>query len=405
VAATGTLDRKAQATAAVDGLTPELVALSHEIHAHPELGYEERIAAQLLADALAGGGFVVERGAYGIETSFAGRLGRPDAGGPHVVVCCEYDALPKIGHGCGHNIIGAAGVGAGLALAPLVDELGGRLTVLGCPAEELGGGGKIALLERGAFADADVAMMVHPSIGDVGWAPHIANTRFRVEMHGKAAHAAAAPWNGRNALDALVAGYTAMAALRQHVREGEKMHGIITAGGDAENVVPEYTAGTFQVRAPNARQLAALQERVKDCFRGAATQTGCRCEITDSRGYEELLKNEPLAQAYRANGEALGRRYFDHHRIPLAVAGSTDMGNVSKAVPTVHAMVGIAPAGVAGHSDEFREAARSPEGDAGLVHGAKALAMTAIDVFEQAQLVADAKAELAERQARHSRDA
>jgi metal-dependent amidase/aminoacylase/carboxypeptidase family protein len=224
-------------------------------------------------------------------------------------------------------------------------------------------------------------------------------------MHGKAAHAAAAPWNGRNALDAMVLGYTALAALRQHVREGEKMHGIITHGGDAENVVPEYTAGTFQVRAPNARQLAVLRERAQACFLGAATQTGCRCEITDSRGYEELIKNEPLAQAYRANGEALGRRYFDHHRIPLAVAGSTDMGNVSKVVPTIHAMVGIAGPGVAGHSDEFREAAGSPAGDDGLVHGAKALAMTAVDLFARTDLVDEARAELASRQARYSNDA
>jgi amidohydrolase len=387
----GVADRKAQATATVDAVASDLVALSHEIHEHPELGFEERLAAGLLADALAAGGLEVERQAYGIETSFAARVGAPDAPGPHLVVCCEYDALPKLGHGCGHNIIAATGVGAGLALAPLVDDLGGRLTVLGCPAEELGGGGKITLLERGAFEGADVAMMVHPSVGDVGWAPHIATSRFHVVMHGRAAHAAAAPWKGVNALDALVLGYTAMAALRQHVRDGEKMHGIITDGGDAENIVPAHAAGTFQVRAPNGRRLEALRERVKACFTGAAVQTGCRCEITDTRGYEELVENEPLAQAYRANGEALGRTYFDHHRIPLSVAGSTDMGNVSHAVPSIHAMVGIAPPGVPGHSEAFREAARSPEGDAGLVHGTKALALTAIDLWERADLLDEAR--------------
>ncbi len=400
----GSVGHKDRVVAAIDALTTDLVALSHEIHDHPELGYEERLASGLLADALADGGFEVDRSAYDIATSFVGRAGQGGTG-PHVVLCAEYDALPKIGHGCGHNIIAATAIGAALALAPMVEELGGRLSVLGCPAEELGGGGKIALLERGAFADADVAMMVHPSVGDVGWAPHIANTRFKVEMHGKAAHAAASPWNGINALGALVLGYTATAALRQHFREGEKVHGIITSGGDAENVVPEYTAATFQVRAPNARQLADLDERVRACFYGAGTQTGCRVEITGSQGYEELLKNEPLARTYRANGEALGRRYFDHHRIPLAVAGSTDMGNVSKVLPSVHAMVGIAGPDVAGHSDAFREAARSPAGDAGLVHGAKALAMTAVDVWEQAALFGEAKSEFSDRMARYSRDA
>jgi amidohydrolase len=400
----GGVEVKERAIAAVDGAGAELVALSHEIHEHPELGFEERLAANLLADALAEGGFAVERRAYGIETSFSARLGSPDAAGPHVVICCEYDALPKIGHGCGHNIIATAGLGAGLALAPLVEELGGRLTVLGTPAEELGAGGKIRLLDAGAFADADVAMMVHPSIGDVAWAPHIATTRVNIEMFGKASHAAAAPWNGINALDALVLGYTAVAALRQHLRPSEKVHGIITAGGDAENIVPDHTAATFQVRAVNERRLAPVREKVLACFRGAAEQTGCRVEFADAGAYAELLQNEALAAAYRENGEALGRRFFDHTKIPLSVAGSTDMGNVSKAVPSIHAMIAIAGPGVGGHSVEFAEAARSEAGDDAVVFGAKNLALTAIDVWQRAALVADARAELSER-LRYSSDA
>ena len=367
--------------AAVDRERDALVDLSQAIHERPELGFEEHVAAALLADALERGGFRVERAAYGIETSFAARTG--DGPGPHIVICCEYDALPLIGHGCGHNIIGAAGVGAGIALRPFVEAIGGRLTVLGTPAEELGGGGKIKLLDAGAFADADVAMMIHPSVADVGWAPHIATTRIEVAMHGRASHAAAAPWDGINALDAIVSGYTAVAALRQHLKPGEKVHGIITNGGVAENIVPELSEATFQVRAPNRRHLAPLVERVMGCFEGAATQTGCTMHHEHVGAYAELLYNGPLADTYRANGEVLGRSFIDPAIIPLSVAGSTDMGDVSHAVPALHAMIRIADLDVPGHSDRFREAAASPAGDAAVLDGAKALAMTALDVWQQ----------------------
>ena len=318
----------------IDARGGKLIALSHAIHERPELGYEEHFASSSLADALAEGGFEVERHAFGLETAFAARMGA--GSGPHVVVCCEYDALPGIGHGCGHNIIATAGLGAGLSLAEVVDELDGKVTVLGTPAEELGKGGKIALLERGAFDGADVAMMVHPSVADVGWAPHIATVRVEVEMRGRAAHAASAPWEGVNALDAIVLGYAGVAALRQHLRPGiEKVHGIITHGGDAENIVPDRAVAMFQVRAPSARRLGSLYERVVRCFEGAAMQTGCELHLQQLGGYEELVRNRPLADAYRANGESLGRTFIDPDIIPLSVAGSTDMGNVSKAVPTL----------------------------------------------------------------------
>jgi amidohydrolase len=382
------MSRKAEACTAIDASRDTLVDLSRAIHERPELGYEERFAAEQLSDALERGGFVVERGAYGIETSFAARVeGGP---GPHVVICCEYDALPGIGHGCGHNIIGAAGVGAGLALREAAATLGGKLTVLGTPAEESGRGGKIKLLEAGAFADADVAMMVHPSVADVGWAPHIATTRLEVAMHGRAAHAAAAPWDGINALDGIVSAYTAVAALRQHMRPGEKVHGIITNGGAAENIVPELAEAIFQVRAPNRRLLEPLVARVLRCFEGAAVQTGCTLHHEHRGGYAEMLYNGPLASAYRSNGEQLGRRFIDPAIIPLSVAGSTDMGNVSHAVPTLHAMIRIADLDVPGHSVRFCEAAASPAGDAAVIDGAKALAMTALDIWEDPKLLAAA---------------
>lgn len=392
------MPRKDQAVATIDHHRETLIDLSQAIHEHPELGFEEHFAVARLAEALDRGGFSVDSAAYGIETAFVGRLG--DGPGPHVVVCCEYDALPSIGHGCGHNIIGAAGVGAALALAPLVDGLGGRLTVLGTPAEELGGGGKIKLLEAGAFADADVAMMIHPSVADVGWAPHIATSRIEIAMHGKAAHAAAAPWDGINALDAIVAGYTSVAALRQHLKPGEKVHGIITNGGVAENIVPELAEATFQVRAPNRRHLEPLLERVMHCFEGAALQTGCTMHHEHVGAYAELLYNEPLATAYRENGESLGRSFIDPAIIPLSVAGSTDMGDVSHAVPALHAMIRIADLDVPGHSDRFREAAASAAGDAAVIDGAKALAMTALDVWERDGLLPMVRERFAARTAR-----
>ena len=386
------IELKDRASAVVDARAADLVALSHAIHERPELGFEEHFAADLLADELARGGFMVERGAYDIDTAFVGRLGNPD--GVHVVVCCEYDALPEIGHGCGHNIIAAAGVGAGLALAPLVEEVGGHLTVLGTPAEELGKGGKIALLERGAFDGADLAMMVHPSVADVGWAPHIATTHLQIEMRGKAAHAAAAPWEGVNALDGIVLGYTGVAALRQHLRPGtEKVHGIITHGGAAENVVPDYAAAAFQVRAVKEDLLDPLNERVLNCFRGAATQTGCEMHAHRTSTYEELWFNRRLADAYRANGERLGRTFIDPEIIPMSVAGSTDMGNVSKVVPSIHAMIRIADLDVPGHSERFRECAISADGDAAVIDGAKALAMTAIDAWTDPSVLSAARSE------------
>lgn len=376
---------KDEACATIDTERDRLVEMSHAIHERPELGFEEHFAAATLVAALERGGFAVESGAFGLETSFVGRAG--DGPGPHLVICCEYDALPGIGHGCGHNIIGTAGVGAGLALREYAESVGGRLTVLGTPAEELGRGGKIKLMERGAFDDADVALMIHPSVADVGWAPHIATTRFEVAMHGTAAHAAAAPWDGVNALDAIVLAYSGVAALRQHLRPGEKVHGIITNGGDAENIVPALAEAVFQVRAPNTDRLQPVLEKVMHCFDGAATQTGCSMHHTPLGSYAEMLYNKPLADAYRTNGECLGRAFIDPEIIPLSVAGSTDMGNVSHAVPTLHAMIRIAELDVPGHSERFREASASPEGDAAVVDGAKALAMTAIDLWENDQLL------------------
>ena len=380
-----TVDRaKARACEVVDGIAGDLVAASHAIHACPELGYAEHFAADRLAGLLERHGLTVERGAYGIETAFAARAGMDDA--PHVAVCCEYDALPGIGHACGHNLIGAAGAGAGIALGALVNELGGRVTALGTPAEEMSGGGKIRLLEAGAFDGVDVAMMVHPEAGDVAYVPYLANDVLIVEMHGKAAHASSSPWAGINALDAIVAGYTAVAALRQHTRDDEKIHGIILDGGKADNIVPDYASARFRVRARSREHLAPLRERVLACFEGAARQNGARLEHTWLGGYLDMRSNRAVAAAYRANGERLGRMFHDPKTIPASIAGSTDMGNVSYQLPAIHPVIGMCPLDVAGHTVEFAEWAISDSADRAVLDGAKALAMTAIDVWMRPEL-------------------
>lgn len=376
----------------VDGIAAELVAASRAIHARPELAYEERYACARLADLIEAHGVPVERGAYGVETAFVARAGTR---GPNVVVCCEYDALPGIGHGCGHNVIGTAGVGAGLALASLVDEAGGRVTILGTPAEEQGGGGKKRLLAAGAFADGDVAMMVHPEPGDVEYVPYLANEQLHVAMHGKAAHASSTPWAGVNALDALVLGYMAVAALRQHLRDDEKVHGIILDGGKADNIVPDHASARFRVRARTKERLEPLKTRVLACFEGAAAQTGARLEHRWLGGYADMRSNRTLAAAYRRNGERLGRTFVDPALIPASIAGSTDMGDVSYALPSIHPVIGMVPLGVVGHTEEFARWAGSEAGDRCVIDGAKALAMTGIDVWSRPDLLAGIRAEFA----------
>src|SRR6266516_4971823 len=312
-------DAKAAARDRIERAREQLLDLSHRIHAEPELGMEEERASAWLSDALSGAGFTVERGVGGVDTAFSARSGP----GPfRVVVCAEYDALPGIGHACGHNVIAAMSVGAGLGLAAVADDVGVEVTVLGTPAEE-SGGGKIILLEQGAFAGAHAAMMVHPSPFDVVETPIIAVDQLNVTYTGKAAHASAFPELGVNAADAMVVAQTAIGLLRQHLRASDRVHGIVTKGGDAPNVVPARTEGTWLVRAHDLDELRDVEAKVMRCFEAGALATGARLEVTPEHPpYAEMQHDPALASLYRANAEAVGRKFLDFGNLERT-AGST----------------------------------------------------------------------------------
>ncbi len=361
----------------IDRRADLLLDVSHQIHANPELCFEEHFAHRLLADTLERSGIEVTRAAYDLPTAFDARVGRV---GPQVAVVCEYDALPGIGHACGHNIIAAAGLGAALALAPLATEVGGRLAILGTPAEE-GGGGKVFMIERGAFDGIDASMMIHPAGAELRSMQTLAIHQVKVDYRGAAAHAAAAPWLGANALDAMVLGYNNVAALRQHIRPDERVHGIFTRAGDKPNIVPEHTEAHWYVRAANTARLEVLKDRVLACLTAGAVATGCHMQHSWVHPpYENMIDNEALLERYVAHARQVGRDPV----VPsgdLVVAGSTDMGNVSHRVPAIHPMVQAAPSGVAIHTAAFAVHARAAIGDRAVIDGAKAMALTLLDLW------------------------
>lgn len=367
----------------IDQQASMLVQTSHEIHAHPELAFHEFEAARLLTSRIEAAGLKVERGAFGLPTAYATEFG---SGGANVAILSEYDALPGIGHACGHNIIAVMGLGASLALAGLGSRLKGRVRYLGTPAEEKGGG-KELMAQEGAFDGVDAAMMVHPSGVDLVTMPCICVSEVRVTYHGKSAHASAMPHAGINALDALVTAYQALAQLRQHIRPTERIHGIFTRAGDAPNIVPEEATGVFYVRAANAEDLAPLKQRVRNCFEAGALSSGCSVEVSWAKAdYLDMNTNWPLAGAYQSNAESLGRTFFPIEKMPTGSAGSTDMGNVSHRVPSIHPMIACAPRGVVIHNPEFAKWAASGLGDKACLDGAKAMAMTAIDFLTSDEL-------------------
>lgn len=371
------MNAKDAARERIDRDREALIALSHRIHGKPELAFEEEHAAGWLCDALDGAGFTVTRGTAGLDTAFTARFG---SGPLHVAICAEYDALPGIGHACGHNLIAAMAVGAGLGAARVADDLGLTVTVLGTPAEEAGGG-KILMLDRGAFAGVHAAMMVHPAPADIDAPPMLAYTQFDVHYHGKAAHASAFPELGINAGDALTVAQTAIGLLRQHIRPTDRVHGIVIDGGSAPNVVPAHTCGRYIVRARTIDDLEDIRGKVMRCFEAGALATGARMEVEAPEApYAEVSHHALMAAAYRRNAEAVGRYFPDLGAALERNTGSTDMGNISKAIPSIHPTIGIASLPAVNHQPEFAAHCATPVADQALMDGAVAMAWTTIDL-------------------------
>ena len=376
---------RAEIDAAVDAVGPTLLNVSHAIHERPELAFEEHFACQTLTKALRDHALPVKTGVYTLETAFETTI-NPDHSGPTVAVLAEYDALPDIGHACGHNIIATTALGAALALNTVASQLPGRVKLLGTPAEERGGG-KELMARAGAFEGIDAALMIHPAGVNLATMPSICIAEVEVIYHGRASHASAMPHKGINALDGLLLAYQAISNLRQHIRATERIHGIVEEGGSAPNIVPDRTVGQFYVRAANEKDLAKLKPRVQACFEAGATGSGCTVEVNWAGvDYLDLNTNWPLAGRFRHHAEQLGRSFVEHEQALKFGAGSTDMGNVSYRLPSIHPMLAVAPPNVVIHNPEFAQWARSEKGDAAVIDGAKALAQTAADYLLSPEL-------------------
>lgn len=373
------MTRKEKAETAFEAVEADLQELSRWLYENPEIQYQEHESSAKLATYLSGKGFEVNHPTHGLDTAFEATVG---SSGPRLIICCEYDALPEIGQACGHNIIATAALGAGIAVSGLVDELGIRVTVLGTPAEE-GGGGKVDLIDAGAFEDAAAAMMIHPSPSDELDPSFQARTSFTVEFYGKESHAAFAPSAGINALDAFVQAYMNVSTLRQQMLQTDRVHCIVDHGGDASNIIPKYTKSSWGIRSADSERLSELIPKVHACFEAAAQATGCRVEINQKgHPYLNMINNGVMTELFQANSTALGRPLPLEADLPPS-GGSSDMGNVSQVVPSIHPMLGIETGGAVNHQAEFAAATITPSGDKAIRDGALAMAYTIIDMAEQ----------------------
>jgi len=366
---------KVAAQQAIEGQRDRLLELSHRIHATPELGFEEVQTSEWVADAVRAAGYDVTKPAFDLATAFVGTIGDGEL---HLAICAEYDALPQVGHACGHNIIASAAVGAAIGLAPLAGDAGITVSVIGTPAEERGdASGKILLLDRGAFEGVHAAMMVHPAPDDVAMPGMIAAATFDVTYTGKEAHAAGWPWLGVNAADALVVAQTAIALLRQQMEPTDRVHGIVTHGGDAANIIPARTTARFMVRSTKIEQLQPLRDRVMRCFEAGALATGSELSVAGGYSpYADVRHDPAMAAAYERNAVALGRSFTTPNR----PSGSTDMGNVSMAIPSIHPFIGIDSLPAVNHQPEFAAHCVTPAADKAVIDGAIAMAWTALDL-------------------------
>ncbi|GAA0526338.1 amidohydrolase [Saccharopolyspora subtropica] len=368
-------DLRARCRESVQRHEPELVALSRSIHAEPELSFAEHRSAAKVADLLDAHGFAVRAPVADLDTALVAESG---SGELVVGICAEYDALPEVGHACGHNIIAAAGVGAALALADVADDLGITVRLIGTPAEETGGG-KVLMLQRGVFDGVAMAMLVHPGPEEICRPTSLAITDLEVRYTGRAAHAASAPELGRNAADALTVAQVSIGLLRQHLEPQQMVHGIVTNGGAAPNIVPAYTAAVYNLRAAEAASLQRLENRIRACFEAGATATGCEHEVVQiSPVYAELSPDEWLSEAYRRAITELGREPLDRGEEQSRVIGSTDMGNVTQHLPAIHPMIAIDCGDAVNHQAEFAAACATPAADRAVIDGALAMAWTAV---------------------------
>jgi amidohydrolase len=401
-------DLAAKSNTAIEASRQALFDLSRDVHAHPELNYEEYYSSDALAVFLEQRNFQVERGIGGVDTAFRATISGGAGEGPTIAVLAEYDALPEIGHGCGHNLIAMAAMGAALGLQANSPDLPGRVVVIGTPAEE-GGGGKIRLLEAGVFDDVDATLSSHPfsnrtvipTASPLGESWSLAMVGYRYMYHGKAAHAAAAPEAGINALNAVIHLFTGIDALRQHLRDDVRMHGIITDGGMAPNVVPEFAAANFMLRCRDRHYLSdVVVGKVKQVAEGAASMTGARLEIQEFYPfYENVLPNTVLSQAVRNNAQALGIKVDEPIPGRPGSGASTDFGNVSQVMPAFELRYAVSDSPVASHTREMRETAVTELALSNALSVAKALSLTARDLLLDSPLVEAAKVEFAERHA------
>ena len=361
--------------AGVAAAHPRLIALSRDLYDHPEIAWEEVRSARRVAEELSDNGFDITEKYCGLDTAFAARIGSGDL---HIALCAEYDALPGLGHACGHNLIAAISVGAALALAPAADDLGVTLTIIGTPAEE-GGGGKIELLERGGFERQHAAAMVHPGPVDIARARPFAVSHSHIAYAGRAAHAAAYPERGINAADAFTVAQVAIGLLRQQLPSSVRVHGLVTRGGEAPNSIPQRTEGRWYVRAETLAELAEIEPRVMRCFEAGALASGAALTVSaESKPYAEFRNDDDLLACYERRATAVGRRFSTGPDIMMARA-STDMGNVSQVIPSIHPYIGIDSLPAVNHQPEFAAATITSAAQTAIAQGALALAGTVAD--------------------------
>jgi amidohydrolase len=371
----------------VAALEPDIVAVSRFIHSHPEEGFQERACSEFLAAALANQGFRVERPLPRLPTAFrASRRGRRS--GPAIAFIAEYDCLPGIGHGCGHNLIAASAFGAASALAPFLQETGGSVWVFGTPAEEYGSG-KVPMLKARLFAPVQAVLMAHPESFWLVNTACLALDALRFEFQGRTSHAAATPWEGRNALDAVIGLFNNISALRQQLKPDVRVHGIITKGGEAPNVIPDHTAAEFYIRALRRRDLDEVTARIKDCARAAALAAGCRVTVRESEPpLDDMVNNPVLAAVVERQLRGLGIKDIAAED---TVPGSADIGNVSHRVPTVYFYCPVAPLGMDLHTKEFARQAVTDQAHRGLLDAVKALALSGLELLRKPALVKEAR--------------